>query len=109
MYGTGTRSYNRSTEKREMDRQRKAATLAWENSPRVVRRITVACRCLDHNYPHIHSDEEKMVFDFDRRSRYVCTRMPAVRKPNINRRPQKTRGRSGKRVLPRVSGKNKTR
>lgn len=32
--GVGTRSYNRSAEKHEVDRQREAATTQYENSPR---------------------------------------------------------------------------
>jgi hypothetical protein len=45
MYGTGTRSYNRSAEKRESDRQRAAATAAHQARPQNVVEVPIGCPC----------------------------------------------------------------
>ena len=52
-YGVGSRSYNRSPEKREMDRQREAVTekfLAEAN--RETLDVPVLCICSQRPYPH---------------------------------------------------------
>jgi hypothetical protein len=51
-YGVGTRSYNRSPEKREMDRQREAATARYEASPHREVEVPLSCRCPQRLYPH---------------------------------------------------------
>lgn len=56
VYGTGTRSYNRSTEAREMKRQRAEATRREEERIRAGRLNTIIvgpiCMCLAFNYAH---------------------------------------------------------
>ena len=50
-YGVGTRSYNRGSEKKELDRQRAEATAKWEAAPRkevVIQR----CGCLSFDLAH---------------------------------------------------------
>lgn len=51
-YGIGTRSYNRSPEKREVDRQRAAATAAHEAAPRKEITAPLVCACRSFPYPH---------------------------------------------------------
>lgn len=48
-YGLGTRSYNRSAEKRQMDRERKAFTEKFEHKEIIVGPI---CNCLSFCLPH---------------------------------------------------------
>lgn len=58
-YGVGTRSYNRSAEKREMERQREIATARYEAGPRQEVLAPLLCRCPQREYPHelpIHFD-----------------------------------------------------
>jgi len=50
-YGTGTRSYNRSAEKREMDRQRAEATAAYVPRPESII-IGPICNCLSFKEAH---------------------------------------------------------
>ncbi len=61
-YGVGTRSYNGSPEKREMDRQREIATARYEASPRQQVLQPVACTCAQRPYPHevsVHAKARK--------------------------------------------------
>lgn len=51
-YGTDTRSYNRSSEKREMDRQRKEATLKYERGEMKFFEFAPLCRCASWEFPH---------------------------------------------------------
>lgn len=51
-YGVGTRSYNRSAEKREVDRQREAATARYEAEPHRKVLLPVTCSCAQRPYPH---------------------------------------------------------
>jgi hypothetical protein len=51
-YGVDTRSYNRSAEKREMDRQREEATARYESGPRVETVVGPICNCLSFRLPH---------------------------------------------------------
>jgi len=48
-YGVGTRSYNRSPEKREMDRQRAEAT-AEHKAETIL--LPLTCTCLQSPHPH---------------------------------------------------------
>lgn len=52
-YGVGTRSYNQSAEKRELDRQRAAATARYLVGPRPDILLPVFCRCRQRTYPHV--------------------------------------------------------
>jgi hypothetical protein len=57
-YGIGTRSYHRSTEKREMERQREIATARYEAAPHKAVEVPLLCRCAQRPYPHelsVHS------------------------------------------------------
>jgi hypothetical protein len=57
-YGLGTRSYNASPEKHEVDRQRRAATEAFESAPREQIEVPPMCTCSQRTYPHeldVHS------------------------------------------------------
>lgn len=51
-YGVGTRSYNRSAEKREIERQRKLLTARYESGPREACFAPLLCRCPQRDYPH---------------------------------------------------------
>lgn len=51
-YGTGTRSYNRSAEKRETDRQRAKATADYQHREIAVPATWLMCRCAAHPHPH---------------------------------------------------------
>jgi len=58
-YGTNTRSYNRSAEKREIDRQRAEATAKFEAAPRTAVNAPLLCSCAQRSYPHelaVHAD-----------------------------------------------------
>jgi hypothetical protein len=65
MYGTGTRSYNRSTEKRQMDKERKAVTAAY-----VPKEFTFGpiCNCRSFNFPHELGRHRELKSDFDWRT-----------------------------------------
>jgi hypothetical protein len=56
MYGTGTRSYNRSSEAREMKRQQKLATEKYQEAKEKgeikPKTLPLLCRCLSFRYPH---------------------------------------------------------
>jgi len=51
-YGVGTRSYNRSAEKREMDRQREAVTEKFLARPVEEIEAPLLCTCRQRWYPH---------------------------------------------------------
>jgi hypothetical protein len=51
-YGVDTRSYNRSAEKREMERQREIATARYQMMPRREILQPVTCPCAQRPYPH---------------------------------------------------------
>lgn len=58
-YGVGTRSYNRSAEKREIERQREMATARYESAPRQEHEAPLMCCCPQRPYPHelnVHPD-----------------------------------------------------
>lgn len=51
-YGLGTRSYNQSAEKREMDRQRAVVTEKYESQPRQEVELPLLCFCAQREFPH---------------------------------------------------------
>jgi hypothetical protein len=51
-YGVGTRSYNRSGEKRELERQRRIAAARYEAEPHREVLILPMCTCAQRPYPH---------------------------------------------------------
>src|SRR5271169_5610902 len=72
MYGTGTRSYNRSTEKRQSDKTRRAITAAYEAQmvPDSVPVDWAMCRCAEHAHPHPPHSEELVIFEYHRSLHY---------------------------------------
>ena len=64
MYGTGTRSYNRSTEKRNMDRLRREATEQWKPKTESVI-VGPVCNCRSFRFPHYLEAHRKLRADFD--------------------------------------------
>ena len=65
-YGTGTRSYNRSAEKREMDRQRAEATAQFIPKPDSV--LILLCHCRSFQYSHNLSAHKRLLSDHDWRA-----------------------------------------
>ena len=63
-YGVGTRSYNRSAEKREMDRQRAAATKCYQPQPVEI----LLCHCRSFRYSHDPADHRRLRGDWDWRT-----------------------------------------
>jgi hypothetical protein len=65
-YGTGTRSYNRSTEARESKRQQREVTERYLNQPKrqvLLNSIWLVCRCMGSPQPHqAHSLSEVLNF-----------------------------------------------
>ena len=68
MYGTDTRSYNRSTEKRQMDRERAEVTKNYVPSPEGVM-LSVLCTCRSFRYPHELSMHRQLRSEADWRIR----------------------------------------
>jgi hypothetical protein len=54
MYGTGTRSYLRSSEHRQAQKEAAAATKKWEAGTRKPVLWPMACTCRQFAYPHLH-------------------------------------------------------
>lgn len=65
-YGLGTRSYNHSPEKRELDRQRATATAAYEDSPREAVEVEGRCPCPQRPYPHELSAHSQLRYEGNR-------------------------------------------
>lgn len=68
MYGTGTRSYNRSTEAREMKRQITEATKAYEEKRARGEIATInllLCHCRSFRFGHEPSAHMSLKSDFD--------------------------------------------
>ena len=65
MYGLGTRSYNRSTEKRAMDQERKRVTLAYEVEPKHGVIIGPICNCRSFRLPHELSRHKELRSEHD--------------------------------------------
>ena len=66
-YGVGTRSYNRSAEKRELDRQRAEATKRYLEAPRP-EVIIQRCNCRSFNLPHDISRHKELRSEMDWRT-----------------------------------------
>lgn len=62
-YGVGTRSYNRSAEKKELDRQRAEATARYEASQHREIEVPVSCTCPQRPYPHELSIHRAIKFE----------------------------------------------
>ena len=72
MYGTGTRSYNRSTEKKQSNRDRHTFTVAYMADPnRKGFDILPVCTCSEHELPHEAHSDELAVFRYHQSLRYV--------------------------------------
>jgi len=67
MYGTGTRSYNRSPEKHQADRDRKQATANFLPHPDSIP-IPPRCNCRSFDRPHDVEEHRKLKSDFDWRT-----------------------------------------
>lgn len=65
MYGTGTRSYNRSTEAKEMKRQQKVATESYLAAPTRTVTVEPQCNCLSFRLPHGISAHKTLQSDYD--------------------------------------------
>lgn len=80
-YGLGTKSYNSSAEKREMDRQRKAATEAYESAAREEVEILL-CPCPQRLYPHelsVHTQLKSESYNPQNRFRWPWSLLLAER------------------------------
>jgi hypothetical protein len=67
MYGTGTRSYNRSPEKRQTDRERRRATASFTPHPDTIP-IPPRCNCRSFDRPHFLEAHHQLQSDFDWRT-----------------------------------------
>ena len=67
MYGTGTRSYNRSPEKHQVDRERKQATASFQPHPDSIPTV-LRCNCRSFDRPHDVEAHRKLKSDFDWRT-----------------------------------------
>ena len=65
-YGVGTRSYNRSAEKREMDRQRAEKTATYQPKSNSVE--ILLCHCRSFQYSHEPAMHKKLKSDHDWRT-----------------------------------------
>lgn len=68
VYGIGTRSFNRSTEHREMKRQQAEATKRYYESARVEVVIGPVCTCRSFAMPHFPEAHKKLRGDWDWRT-----------------------------------------
>ena len=94
-YGVGTKSYNGSAEKREIERQREMVTARYEAGPRQEFLVPLLCRCPQREYPHELSVHRKARFE---------TRTPR----SLRRRPRADGSlRPGRNALALVARKNR--
>lgn len=69
MYGTGTRSYNRSTERRENKRQCEDVTARWERGEiKFEPMVLLLCHCRSFRYAHPPDEHKKLLGDMDWRT-----------------------------------------
>jgi len=90
-YGVGTRSYNRSAEKREMDRQRAEVTAQYEAQPRMEVEAPLVCRCPQRDYPHelsVHAALRSEWWARDKRERWPWSLMLSPREEPSTERKQ---------------------
>jgi len=64
-YGVGTRSYNQSSEKREMDRQRKVVTAVYLAASHKPQFAPLLCRCMSWEFPHEIEQHRQLNSDYD--------------------------------------------
>ena len=90
-YGVGTRSYNRSAEKREMDRQQQIATARYEAQSHEPIEVALTCCCPQRSYPHelsIHFDLRSESYNPARRFRWPWALCLSERgEPSAERKP----------------------
>jgi hypothetical protein len=70
-YGVGTRSYNKSSEKREMDRQREEVTAKYQAGNLAIKDCSSAfllCRCRSFHNAHSPDMHDLLRSDYDWRS-----------------------------------------
>lgn len=66
MYGTGTRSYNRSTEARQMKRELAEYAGRRERGELVIEPLKILfCYCLSFQFPHTPKDHDQLKGDWD--------------------------------------------
>lgn len=68
VYGIGTRSYNRSTEHREMKRQQAEATAKFLAKPRAEVIAPLVCHCRSFEFPHGLEKHRELRSDWDWRT-----------------------------------------
>lgn len=70
MYGLGTRSYNRSTEARQMKRECAEARKKVESGEIQIPAATVGpmCTCISFRFAHLPEDHKKLKSDMDWRT-----------------------------------------
>ena len=68
VYGLGTRSYNRSAERREMKRQAEEATAAYIAQPHPQVIVGPLCFCRSFQYAHVIERHQELMSDYDWRS-----------------------------------------
>lgn len=71
-YGVGTKSYNSSAEKREIDRQRELVTARYESGPREVYLAPLLCRCPQRDYPHELSVHAELRSEWWAHKKNIC-------------------------------------
>jgi hypothetical protein len=64
-YGVGTKSYNSSGEKKELERQKKSATEKYLQSPRNEVIVQPRCNCLSFPLPHDLSAHRTLKSEYD--------------------------------------------
>lgn len=67
MYGSGTRSYNRSPEKRAMERERRDMTAKYEAGELKLGKTIVGpiCACRSFRFPHELAAHKQLLSDSD--------------------------------------------
>ena len=90
-YGVGTRSYNRSPERLEVDRQRAEATARYESAAHHHEiTLPIYCSCPQRPYPHelsIHSEIRQESFNPKLRTRWPWSLMQSSREePSTERK-----------------------
>lgn len=89
-YGVGTKSYNGSAEKREMDRQRELATAKYEALGCEPYFAPLLCRCPQREYPHelsVHAELRSEWFAHRKSPRWPWSLMASSREePSTERK-----------------------
>ena len=89
-YGVGTKSYNNSAEKREMDKQREVITERYLAAPRREYTAPLLCTCPQRSYPHelsVHSDIRSEWYAYKKNLRWPWSLMLSQREePSTERK-----------------------